>query len=324
MIASCGSVEPQTVELCVEGNGTMIEEITFEASDGFPLSGKLFHGSGNKPLVLISSATAVPQGFYAAFAKHLIAEGARAVLTYDYRGVAASRRARKAVPEIRFRDWAIQDFPAALHRLQAVAPGHEMVGIGQSFGGQALGVSGSSDAFSRYGMVATMSGAMHLLDDKWAWPRMNIVGVPVSYLTPSMPRWMNGEPIPGSVFRDWARWCRMKNYFFDDPQLGAADLIAKVKTPILSVGLEDDPWGTRRAVSHFLSYHTSAPIEQLWYSSADTEGQPIGHLGFFRSRFAQSLWPEMTEWLLDGVSPSSQDHLSKSGKPAMESSTTSA
>ncbi len=77
----------------------MIEEITFEASDGFPLSGQLFHGAGTKPLVLISSATAVPQGFYAAFAKHLIAKGARAVLTYDYRGVAASRRARKAVPD---------------------------------------------------------------------------------------------------------------------------------------------------------------------------------------------------------------------------------
>lgn len=88
----------------------MIEEITFEASDGFPLSGQLFHGTGNKPLVLISSATAVPQGFYSAFAMQLIADGARAVLTYDYRGVAASRRVRKAVPEIRFKDWAIQDF----------------------------------------------------------------------------------------------------------------------------------------------------------------------------------------------------------------------
>lgn len=323
-MTNCGSTEPQTVEHCVKGNGLMIEEVTFEASDGFPLCGQLFHGEGRKPLVLISSATAVPQGFYSAFAKHLVANSARAVLTYDYRGVAASRHARKAVPEIRFKDWAVKDFPAALRCLQAVAPGHEMVGIGQSFGGQALGVSDCSNVFSRYGMVATMSGAVHLLDDKWVWPRMNIVGVPVSYLTPSMPRWMNGEPIPGSVFRDWARWCRMKNYFFDDPQLGAAELLAKVKTPVLAVGLEDDPWGTRRAVSHFLSYHTSAPIEQRWYSPADTGGQPIGHLGFFRSRFSQSLWPEMTEWLLDGVLPSSQNHLNKAGKSAMESSTTSA
>jgi predicted alpha/beta hydrolase len=323
-MTNCGSAEPQTVEHCVKGNGPMIEEVTFEASDGFPLCGQLFHGESRKPLVLISSATAVPQGFYSAFAKHLIANGARAVLTYDYRGVAASRRARKAVPEIRFKDWAVKDFPAALRCLQAVAPGHETVGIGQSFGGQALGISDCSNVFSRYGMVATMSGAVHLLDDKWVWLRMNIVGVPVSYLTPSMPRWMNGEPIPGSVFRDWARWCRMKNYFFDDPQLGAAELLAKVKTPVLAVGLEDDPWGTRRAVSHFLSYHTSAPIEQRWYSPADTGGQPIGHLGFFRSRFSQSLWPEMTKWLLDGVLPSSQDHLNKAGKSAMESSTTSA
>jgi predicted alpha/beta hydrolase len=166
-MTNCGSAEPQTVEHCVKGNGPMIEEVTFEASDGFPLCGQLFHGEGRKPLVLISSATAVPQGFYSAFAKHLIANGARAVLTYDYRGVAASRRARKAVPEIRFKDWAVKDFPAALRCLQAVAPGHETVGIGQSFGGQALGISDCSNVFSRYGMVATMSGAVHLLDDKW-------------------------------------------------------------------------------------------------------------------------------------------------------------
>lgn len=31
--------------------------------------------------------------------------------------------------------------------------------------------------------------------------------------------------------------------------------------------------------------------------------QPIGHLGYFRSRFAETLWPEMTGWLLDGKMP---------------------
>ena len=65
-------------------------DITFETSDRFPLHATLFHGSGNGPLALISSAAAVPRGFYAKFAEHLVARhGIRAALTYDYRGVAA-------------------------------------------------------------------------------------------------------------------------------------------------------------------------------------------------------------------------------------------
>ncbi|AAN29237.1 MULTISPECIES: esterase [Brucella] len=281
----------------------MSETVEFQAEDGISLSGQLFQGTGGKPLVLVSSATAVPQGFYAAFARHLVDHGARAVLTYDYRGVSASRLTGKSRKPIRFKDWAMLDFPAALRQLQSVEPGHETVSIGQSFGGQALGISGQSAAFTRYGMVAAMSGALRLLNDRWAWPRMNLVGVPVSYFTKNMPKWVGGEPIPGTVFRDWARWCRMENYFFDDPHLNARELVAAVRTPIFAIGLDDDPWGTRAAVQHFLDYHVNAPIGQRWYSRKMAGNQPIGHLGYFRSRFAETLWPEMTGWLLDGKMP---------------------
>ncbi|MGO4843960.1 esterase, partial [Rhizobiaceae sp. 2RAB30] len=77
-------------------------------------------------------------------------------------------------------DWALLDLPAAAKALDAAAPGHAMVGVGQSYGGQALGLSGISDRFLRYGMVATMSGYWRGLDDRLAGPRMFLVGVPAS------------------------------------------------------------------------------------------------------------------------------------------------
>ena len=93
-----------------------------------------------------------------------------------------------------------------------------MVGVGQSYGGQALGLCGISGRFTRYGMVATMSGYHRGLDDRWAGPRMFLIGVPVASLLGRVPRWLGiGEPIPASVFRDWARWCRRPDYFFGDP-----------------------------------------------------------------------------------------------------------
>lgn len=79
--------------------------------------------------------------------------------------------------------------------------------------------------------------------------------------------------------------------------------MAAVRTPIFAIGLDDDPWGTRAAVQHFLDYHVNAPIGQRWYSRKMAGNQPIGHLGYFRSRFAETLWPEMTGWLLDGKMP---------------------
>ena len=193
------------------------------------------------------------------------------------------------------------DMPAAAAALDAVAQGHAMAGVGQSYGGQALGLCGIARSFTRYGMVATMSGYHRGLDDRWAGPRMFLIGVPIASLLGRVPRWLGiGEPIPASVFRDWARWCRRPDYFFGDPLVPETARYAGVTTPILALGLTDDRWGTRRATRSFLQHYPNAPVEERWLSPADG-GAPIGHLGFFRSRFSQTLWPEFIGWLLEGT-----------------------
>ena len=274
--------------------------LSFIAADGFPLGGTLFEGEGDGPLVLVSSATATPQGLYAGFARALVAGGARAVLTYDYRATGRSPRPPGWRGRIGYADWALHDFPAALAALEAVAPGHAVVGVGQSYGGHALGLSGTADRFVRYAMVATMTAWFGFLDDRRAWARMNLVGVPVSLFGRDTPRWLGiGEPIPGSCFRDWARWCRMRNYFFDDGNLPETARFAAVRLPLLAIGLTDDRWATPRGVADFVARHPNAEVEQRWISPQEAGG-PIGHLGFFRSRFSATLWPPLIRWLLAG------------------------
>lgn len=276
-------------------------EIRFVAADGFPIAGTLYQGDGDGPLLLISSATAVPRGLYAGFAAAAVAAGARAALVYDYRGTGGSARPKGWRSRIGMKDWAVLDLPAAAYALDAAEPGHRMVGLGQSFGGQALGLSGIADRFERYAMVATMSGHFGGLDDRNARRRMLGIGVPVSLACRQMPRWLGlGEPIPGTVFRDWARWCRMENYFFDDPSVTETERFKAVRTPILSLGMTDDAWGTRRAVAALMKHYTDADIEQRWISPADAGGEKIGHLGFFRSRFSKTLWPGLIGWLVEG------------------------
>jgi predicted alpha/beta hydrolase len=296
MAANHALSEPDFVSSAPE---VRTRDLVIETPEGFPLGGTLFEGGGAGPLVLVSSATAVPQGLYAGFAKSLLAAGARAVLTYDYRATGRSLRPAGWTERINYKDWALKDFPAALAALEAIAPGHPVVGVGQSHGGHALGLSGAASRFERYAMVATMSGYVGLLDDRWAWARMNLIGVPLTMIYRDTPKWLGiGEPIPGTCFRDWARWCRMENYFFDDPDLPEIANFDAVRIPILAIGLTDDAWATPRAVDHFMDRHPGAAVEQRWISPQDAGGQRIGHLGYFRSRFAETLWPPLIDWLV--------------------------
>lgn len=282
-------------------------DIRFAASDGYSLTGTLFTANagqphGNGPLVLISSATGAPRGFYRSFARELVAHGSRGVLTYDYRGLPDSPCPADFKGRINMRDWAHRDMPAAIRCLDDQAPGHPMVGIGQSFGGQALGICGRTERFERYCMVATLSGYWRNTDTAWRnLFMMHIVGLPITALLGRTARWMGlGEPIPATVFRDWARWCFHHEYFFDDPAVGARDGYASVRMPILSLGMTDDPWGTPKAIHALMKHYVNADITERWLAPENADGQPIGHLGFFRSRFRDTLWPGAVAWLLEG------------------------
>ncbi|MEZ5811118.1 MAG: hypothetical protein R3D45_06840 [Rhizobiaceae bacterium] len=279
--------------------------VRFDAADGFPLCGDLFSGNGDGPLVLISAATGAPRTFYNKFAAWLVENGAKAAFTYDYRAMPGSPKPADWKGRISFKDWALFDFPAAALHLSGRFPGHAMVGIGQSFGGQALGLSGVADRFARYAFVATLSGHFGYLSEPLkSFILMNVVGLPVTLVLGRTARWMGlGGHVPGSVYRDWAKWCRHPDYFFGDRTLVETDRFDAVTTPILSIGMTDDPWGTPKAVHEFVKHYRAAELTQIWVSPDDSNGQPIGHLGFFRSRHRDTLWPIAGGWLLNGKLP---------------------
>ena len=63
--------------------------------------------------------------------------------------------------------------------------------------------------------------------------------------------------------------------------------------------MSDDVWGTPRAINSLMRHYENAPVELRFVSPQDAGG-PIGHLGYFRSRFARTLWPDLIGWLLAG------------------------
>lgn len=278
-----------------------IATIMFEAADGFPLRGTLYSRPGaSGPMVLISSATAVRRDFYGAFAQALLDAGAAVVLTYDFRGVGGSARPPAWQGRINMKDWGHRDMAAAAELLMRLHPGRKLLGVGQSIGGTMLGLCPQALRFERFAMVASANGYLRLTDEALRlYLAMNFVGAPLTRIVGEAPGWLGiGETLPGSVFRDWARWCRRPGFLFDDPALADIARFERIGIPILAVSATDDPWSTERATRSLVGHFSGASWSQLRFSPENAGTDHIGHLGFFKERFAASLWPPVISWLL--------------------------
>lgn len=279
-----------------------MEELQLVTEDGFALAATLFESnaalSPNGPLVLISSATAVRRQYYRHFAQYLADNGARAVLTYDYRGIdkplsqLASRRARAS-------DWATRDFPAAVRELLRRHPSARLNGLGHSFGGQALGLSGMAQKFSRYMTLCAGSGWLgHTRERDKLHRRMNWVAAPIAAALGTLPAWSGfGVSLPAGVFQQWRRWCNSRDYFMSDPQVPETARFAEVRIPMIAVGFDDDPWMTRASVGDLMSWYSNADIRLRWFGREEAGGE-VGHFGFFRPDHRDTLWPQIADWLV--------------------------
>ena len=276
-----------------------MQDIIFKTNDGWELPATLYVSANAKgPLVLISAATGVPRRFYRHFAQYLADDGASAVMTYDYRGMNGGITQRQA-RSMRMSDWALRDLPAAVEALQRRYPNTALRGIGHSFGGQALGLSGVARRFERYMTIAAGSGYLgHMREHRKLSLMINWLGWPAAALLGALPRWAGlGEPIPYGAFNQWRRWCNDPRYFMSDASLPEIRRFAEVRIPVLAVGFGDDPWAPRKSVEAMVAWYSNAQIRLHWFNQRDLD-KPVGHLGFFSSVHRHTLWPQLADWLL--------------------------
>jgi predicted alpha/beta hydrolase len=103
-----------------------------------------------------------------------------------------------------------------------------------------------------------------------------------------------GEDLPAGVAREWASWCRHPGYIVG--ALGAEESYARFSVPIRAYAIGDDSYAPPAAVEAFLGFYPNAPRKRIDVDPAQ-HGGPIGHFGFFRERFRESLWTEAVDWL---------------------------
>lgn len=277
------------------------EDVTFNASDGYPLAATLFRPSGPvRRVVLVNSATAVPRKIYRGFASYL-AERDCAVLTYDYRGTGDSRPESLVGFKTSMADWAALDVTAAVSWMREQFP-MPLRYVGHSFGGQALGLLPNNTEVSRALFVAAQAGYWGLMtppEGYRVYVLMNFIGKPLTQLMGYASGKMGlGEDLPKDVYLQWTRWVMSRRYYYDDPTLAALINYPNYYGAVRALSFSDDPWATPPAVEVLCSGFTSTKPEIVTINPANVGATKIGHFGFFRPEHRESLWKDAADWLL--------------------------
>ncbi|HET9704159.1 MAG TPA: hypothetical protein VFP85_09010, partial [Vicinamibacterales bacterium] len=111
-------------------------------------------------------------------------------------------------------------------------------------------------------------------------------------------RFARGEDLPKGVALEWPRWCRPPNYLLDDDSL-PLERYRRFEAPVLAYSIEDDDWGTRRAVDDMMRAYPN--VERRHIAPGEYGLTRLGHMGWFRES-SEPVWREAIEWL-EGVAP---------------------
>lgn len=270
----------------------MVTPVRVSAADGYALGARRYGDASAGPYVVIAGATAVKQAYYARFAAWLSLQGFT-VLTFDYRGIGDSRPARLRGFDATLRDWGEHDLEGALQFALRDKGSRPLHLIGHSVGGQLLGLAASNGRLERVLTVASQSGYWGHWRGGSKWRKaavwyglMPVLGTTVGYIPGPLGL---GEDLPGGVALEWARWCRHPDYLLGHGVSPAG--FAKVRGPLLALSLADDDYAPAAAVDWLHRLYAGAEVERRAITPQEVGVEAIGHFGFFRSAFEETLWP---------------------------------
>lgn len=282
-----------------------IDTLTIPAKDGYSLSARQYIPTfqARQAVVVISSATAVPQRFYKPFSAYLSDLG-YTVITYDYRGIGKSRPRSLRGFEAQIQDWTLKDMAGVIDWVREKYPNWKLIHIGHSYGGQTAGmlpnghkIDGMVTFSSQSGYWRLQGGFQKLAVAFHVYLTLPLLAMLFGYVPWS--RFGSAEDLPKGVAIQWAGWCRRPGYLLDDASL-PLERYAEFKAPVLAYSFADDNWGTKRAVDAMMTAYPNLTRKHIVPAEAGFE--KVGHFGFFHPR-AKKLWTDVADWLENELTP---------------------
>ncbi len=299
--------------------------VSLGAADGRRLAAQHWPArSGRARAVgVINPATAVKADYYHRFARFL-ADHDLAVLTYDYRGIGASRqgslRRQRGIAKL---DWGRYDCDAALAWAVHNYPELPLHVVGHSIGGLLLGLARHNRQVARCLTV----GAQYAYWPDYApeqrlsmWLRWHLLMPLLTALLGYFPARRLGwhEDLPAAAAYEWAfRPARLERSYRRQQRNGAEPLahFNGMAGEMLAIGLSDDPFGTPAALNRLLAYFCRAQRTRLEIRPESVGETAIGHFAFFHERFRSTLWDDALHWLLRGVLPEGEKEVFAPASP---------
>lgn len=279
-----------------------IETLEIDCEDDYKLGANLFLPISSPRAVLqLNSATATPQSYYSNFAKYLVDQRQFAVLTFDYRGIGASKPASGLKGfKVEYTDWATLDMAAVSSFLNKRFPTIPLLQFGHSVGGQMMGLVPNIGLSKGLVTVGSAAGSTKntVLGQKIQSTFFFEIVRPVSNLLFGYGRLKAiglMEDLPKNLLNTWRNWCSVSDYFFDPKYYGEIkeiDGYKDFKIPIEIIVATDDRIATKSNVENFWKHAKSTKgINVSYLNPSDYGGNEIGHFGFFRRKFETTLWP---------------------------------
>lgn len=242
---------------------------------------------------LIVPAMGVEQRFYNAFASWL-AERGYLVVTFDYQGMGQSRRGPLREVKANVVDWGRQDCSAMLAAVAEAAGDKPLYWIGHSLGGQILPFVEGRGRIARAFSIASGSGywrdnSAGLRGRAWLlWHCIAPLTTPLLGYFPGRRLGIVGD-LPRGVIEQWRRWCLHPQYALGEGEQMRIRYWA-VHTPIVALSFTDDEMMSQRSTEALLGFYRGAPQVHRRIAPEQLGVGRIGHFGFFRPQFADTLW----------------------------------
>ena len=285
-------------------------EIAVECRDGYVLHGHLWTQDDARPgsTVIINPATGVLARYYHHLARFLVEHGFT-VITYDYRGIGASRPPRLKGSAIRWRDWGEYDFDAIVRWARKRDAAHPLLVIGHSIGGFLPGFAAAAPEIDRMLTV----GAQYAYYRDYAPARRTQLVLKWHIAMPLL-TWASGyfpgrrlgwlEDLPAGVAAEWSfRRAAMETNYPRRERAGLLARFAAVRAPILAVATTDDDFATPSALRRTLDYYRCSDRSIVVLKPADLGHASIGHFGLFHARHRDDFWQALLVWLRQGTNP---------------------
>ena len=268
---------------------------TLKVDGAVPLALRVYEPAGAaRASVVIGGAMGVRQAFYEAFALWLAGQGFR-VTTFDYRGHGDSLQGPMREVKADLFDWA-RDYEAVITAAKAALPSRPLYLLGHSLGAQLPGLLQKPEQVD--GLLSVAAGSGYWRDNAPRLKRM----VPYFWwvLVPLATRLCGYFPgralkkvgdLPAGVILQWRRWCLHPAYSVGAEGPDVARRYGAVRFPVLALSMADDELMTLRGTHNLVNLYANTERRVESISPAELKVRRIGHFGFFRDQFRQSLWP---------------------------------